>query len=154
MREFSDEDRKKKANRIRLPENPGNLSKEVLAALETSVKSAIKDGYVSCPVGWRIAADAGITRLDVGAMIDKLGIRVTDCTLGCFEVSKTPFSGEITEPFSAHASERVEELQKDGILTCAHLFELARQLGAKPRSLAEAANVRGYKIQQCQLGCF
>ena len=85
MREFSDADRKKKSGRIRLPVNPGNLSEEALSRLENAVKAALKDGYVSCPAGWKVASDLGVSRLDVGAMIDRLGIRVTECRLGCFD---------------------------------------------------------------------
>jgi hypothetical protein len=76
--------------------------------VEQAVKAALKDGYVACPSGWKIARDAGVTRLDVGAMIDKLGVRVTDCQLGCFKVSKTAYAGSMTEPFSDDAARRFE----------------------------------------------
>jgi hypothetical protein len=154
MRDFSDTDRKKKSGRIRLPDNPGNLSEEMLSQLETAVKAALKDGYVPCPSAWKIAGDAGVSRIDVGAMIDKLGIRVTDCMLGCFKVSKTGYTGSVTEPFSEEVDRRVEALGEKGELTCASAFALASELNVKPISLADAANVRGYKIRQCQLGCF
>jgi hypothetical protein len=154
VREFNDADRKKKSKRIQLPENPGNLSGEALAQLETAVKAAVRDGYVACPSGWRIAKDAGVSRLDVGAMIDKLGIRVTDCQLGCFTVSKTPYTGTDTKPFGEELARGVEDLQEQGELTCSNVFSLARNLGVKPRAVADAGNVRGFKIRQCQLGCF
>lgn len=154
MRIFDESDRKKKSGRITLPDNPGGLTSEVLAKLETAVTSALKDGYVSCPVGWKIARDLDISRLDVGAMIDKLGIRVTDCSLGCFKVSKTGFAGKVRAPFSEEAAYRIEVLEEQGALTCANVFGLAKELGVEPMSLADAANVRGYKIRHCQLGCF
>lgn len=154
MRDFSDTDRKKKSGRIRLPDNPGNLSEETLTRLETAVKAALEDGYVPCPAAWKIAKDAGVSRLDVGATIDRLGIRVTDCMLGCFKVSKTAYTGSVTEPFSEEVVCRIEALGAAGELTCASAFALASELNVKPLSVADAANVRGYKIRQCQLGCF
>lgn len=154
MRDFSDTDRKKKSSRITLPDNPGNLSEETLTRLEFAVKAAMKDGYVACPAAWKIADDAGISRLDVGAMLDRLGIRVTDCLLGCFKVGKTAYTGSVTAPFSEEAASRIETLQKRGELTCANVFALARELNVKPMSLADAANARDYRIRQCQLGCF
>jgi hypothetical protein len=154
MRDFNDADRKKKGARIQLPENPGNLSEEALARLETAVKEAAKDGSVACPTGWKLAAGAGVSRLDVGVRIDKLGIRVTDCQLGCFQVGKTPYAGASTEPFGEEVSRRVEVLAEKGDLTCANVFDLARELKVKPRAVADAANVKGSKIRQCQLGCF
>jgi hypothetical protein len=154
MRDFSDADRKKKSGRIKLPDNPGNLSKEALSQLEAAVRAAAKDGYVTCPSGWKVANEAGVSHLDVGAMIDKLGVRVTECQIGCFEVAKTPYTGSATEPFSAEVARRVETLGEKGELNCSSVFALAHELNVKPMSIADAANVRGYKIRKCQLGCF
>lgn len=154
MREFNEADRRKKRGRITLPDNPGNLSAESLAQLKDAVKAAVKDGYVACPSGWKVAKEAGVSRLDVGVMIDKLGVRVTDCQLGCFKVSKTPYAGAEPEVVNDDVASRVEALREGGELTCPNVFALARDLGLKPRSVADVANVRGYKIRNCQLGCF
>lgn len=154
MRDFTDADRQKKRGRIELPNNPDNLSPAALASLETAVQAAARDGLVACPAGWKVAKEAGISRLAVGVMIDRLGLRVTDCQLGCFKVGKTPFGGRATEPFTADVSARVEALREAGELSCSNTFALADELHVKPRSVAEAANVRGYKLSRCQLGCF
>ncbi len=154
MRDFGDADRKKKKARIQLPENPGNLSEEALARLETAVRAAAEGGYVPCPVGWRIAKDLGVSRLDVGAMVDRLGIRITDCQLGCFKVGKTPPGSEPAGPVSDEVARGIEALHGRGELTCSNVFALARDLGVRPLSVAQAANARGYKIRRCQLGCF
>ena len=154
MRDFNDADRTKKSRRIELPENPGNLSEEALSLLEQAVKGAVKEGYLACPAGWRVARDRGVSRLDVGAMMDRLGIRVTDCQLGCFTVSKTAYTGAPAAPLSAEVVRRVEALGAKDELTCASAFALAGELGIAPLSIADAANALGYKIRQCQLGCF
>ena len=98
--------------------------------------------------------DAGVSRLDVGVMIDKLGLRATDCQLGCFSVSKTPRAGPATEPIDAEIARRVEALNEKSELTCPNIFALARERNVKPLSVADAANARGYKLGKCQLGCF
>jgi len=154
MRDFNDADRKKKSGRIRLPENPGNLPAETISRLENAVKGAVKDGYVDCQSGWKLAKDADVSRLDVGAMIDKLGIRVTDCKLGCFKVSKTPYAGSVTEQYGEEVAQRVKALCEKGEITCSNAFALAGELNIKPLSVADAINVLGHKIRQCQLGCF
>ena len=154
MRDFSYTDRKKKSGRIKLPDNPGNLSKEALSQLENAVKAAVKDGYVTCPSGWKVAKDAGVSRLDVGAMSDRLGIRISECQIGCFEVAKTPHTGTATEPFSEEVARSVKALGEKDELTCSNVFALARELNVKPMSVASAANVQGYRLRQCQLGCF
>ncbi|GAB4286669.1 MAG: hypothetical protein Kow0092_40080 [Deferrisomatales bacterium] len=154
MRDFNDADRTKKKRRIQLPENPGNLSEEALGRLEGAVRAAAREGYLACPAGWKIAADQGVSRLDVGAMMDRLGLRVTDCQLGFFQVDKTPYAGEGREPAGEELARRVAELDERGELTCSSVFALARELGVKPRTVADAANAGGHKIRQCQLGCF
>jgi hypothetical protein len=154
MRDFSDADRTKKSRRIRLPDNPGNLAEEALSRLEKAVMAAVKDGCVACPAGWKVARDAEVSRLDVGAMIDRLGIRVADCQLGCFKVSKTPYDGTETESCGEEVIRRVAALGARGELTCASAFALAGELNVKPMSVADAANALGFKVRQCQLGCF
>ena len=154
MRDFNDADRKKKKGRIQLPENPDNLSAEAQARLEAAVKGAVKDGYVPCPSGWRVAKEQGVSRLAVGVAIDRLGIRVSDCQLGCFAVSKTDHLGAVPEPADEELARRVEDLHERGELTCSNVFALAAERKAKPRSVADAANARGHKLRQCQLGCF
>ncbi len=154
MRDFNDADRAKKRRRITLPENPGNLPPDALARLEAAVRQAASGGHLSCPRGWRVARDMGVSRLDVGAMADRLGIRITDCQLGCFKVDKTPYDPGGAEPPSEEVVRRVRELHERGELTCANVFELARELDLRPRTVADAANAGGYKLRQCQLGCF
>jgi hypothetical protein len=51
MRDFSAADRLKKNDRIKLPDNPGNLSAETRSQVEHAIKAALHDGYV------RLAAD-------------------------------------------------------------------------------------------------
>ncbi len=154
MREFNEADRKKKKGRIQLPENPDNLSANALSGLEAAVKEARKEGYVACPTAWRLAKDQGVSRLAVGVMIDRLGIRVADCQLGCFAVSKTDHLGSAPESADEEVARRVEALHAKNELTCSNIFALAAEREAKPRSVADAANARGYKLRQCQLGCF
>jgi len=154
MRDFNDTDRKKKGGRIKLPDNPGNLPEEALSQLENAVKAAVKDGYLTCQSGWRVARDAGVSRLDVGAMIDKLGIRVTGCQIGFFQVAKTPSAGLAAGALNEEIVRCVEALGEKNDLTCTSVFALAGELNVTPMTVADAANARGYKIRQCQLGCF
>ncbi len=154
MRNFNETDRKKKSSRISLPENPGALSTEKLLLLEQAVRSNLIDGYVACRSGWKIANDLDVTRIDVGSMIDKLGIRVTDCQLGCFKVSKMPYLDGVAEQLNDEAVSRIRELKEAGGLTCKSVHDLAHDLKAKPISIANMANAMGCKIRECQLGCF
>ena len=154
MRQFEDIDRQKKKERIKLGDNPANLTTDVLQRLEAAVKGSLKDGYIPCPTGWKIAKDMGIPKMAVGAMMDRLGVRVTDCQIGFFRVDKTPYEGVKKEEPSDEVVKRLKELEEAGELNCTAVFALAHSLRTTPMTISEAANVLGMKIRGCQLGCF
>jgi len=154
MRDFNEADRKKKSARIRLPENPGNLSDEVLAQLRETVKASLVDGYLSCPRAWEIARAANVPRVSVGEITDKLSARVTNCQIGCFKVEKTSHDNTVPENIDGEIINRLETLKESRQLTCAGVFDLALQFKLKPIAIADQANVRSFKIHDCQLGCF
>lgn len=154
MRNFGEDDKTKKRERIRLNENPANLSDLQLAELETAVKASLKGGYLSCPVAWNIAKKAGVPRIAVGVITDKLGLRITDCQLGCFKVDKTPYDGSVPKEVETKLAARLEELTEGNKITCAVAHALAHELKVTPMAVAEAMNVKDMKIRDCQLGCF
>jgi hypothetical protein len=154
MRNFNETDKAKKSERIRLNENPAVLSDKKIAELETAVRASLKDGYLSCPVAWSIAKKAGVPRIAVGAVTDKLGFRITDCQLGCFKVDKTPYDGSVAKEVEVKLSDRLADSAEGNKITCAAAHELARELKVVPMAVAEAMNVKGMKIRDCQLGCF
>jgi hypothetical protein len=153
-RAFNDQDRRKKKMRIHLPENPAGLPKERLQQLEMVVAGSLQDGYLPCPAAWKIAKDFAVPRIAVGAVIDKLGARITDCQIGFFKVDKTPYLAPAPPEPSPELTAGLCELDAGGSLTCLAIFELARGLKTNPMRVSEAANILGLKIRNCQLGCF
>ncbi len=153
-RDFNERDRKKKQARIRLPENPAGLSLESLARLERAVTESLRQEHLPCPVAWRIAKDLDIPRIAVGAAMDKLGARVTDCQIGFFKVDKTPYQDDDPQQPSPELAAGLQELVAARNLTCAEVFALAHRLKTTPLTLSDAANRLGLKIRACQLGCF
>jgi hypothetical protein len=154
MRDFNDKDRSKKSSRIQLEENPGNLTPEALARLESAVKAALKEGHLDCPAGWKIAKDMAIPKTAIGAAMDKLGARIANCQLGFFRVDKTPPPDGAPKEPSPEIAAGLRELEATGELTCLTAFELARRFKTTPMKISEAANILRLKIRNCQLGCF
>lgn len=154
MRDFNDKDREKKAPRKQLEENPANLPPETLDRLESAVRAALRDGYLSCPIGWKIARDMAIPRIAVGAVVDKLGVRITNCQIGFFKVDKTASPEPARVEPSPEIAAGLRELDAAGELTCPAVFELSRRLKTTPLRVSEAANTLKLKIRSCQLGCF
>jgi hypothetical protein len=154
MRDFNEADKKKKQKRIQLEENPGNLSQDQLAQLAEKVKASIKGGYLSCPVAWKIADEEKVPRIAVGNVTDRLGVRVTNCQVGCFKVDKTIPQNIVPRKIDEAIIASMEKLNESRELTCAKVVELAAQIQVAPMDLADIANLRKWKIRQCQLGCF
>ena len=154
MREFNEADRTKKKKRIRIRENPAALYPKVISQLEDRVRTSLKDGYLPCAVAFSIAKETGVPRVAIGEIADRLGVRITDCQLGCFRVDKTVSDSSVSRNIDDEIVSMLRNLKADGELTCTGLFDLARQLKFKPRAIAEVANIQGFKVHNCQLGCF
>ena len=154
MRDFNEADKKKKQKRIQIEENAGNLSKEQRSYLEERVKASLKDGYLSCPVAWKIADETNVPRIAVGNITDRMGIRVANCQVGCFKVDKTVPQNIIPENIGSAIIATMEALNETRELTCAKVIELAVKNKLASMDLADIANLRKWKIRQCQLGCF
>jgi hypothetical protein len=154
MRYFNETDKEKKLERIRLNENPAGLSDEKLPELESAIRASLKEGYLSCPIAWNIAKKAGVPKIAVGAITDKLGVRITDCQLSCFKVDKTPYDSSETKDVAEEIAARLEALSENYKISCAQAFELAHEMKITPQAVAEAVNIKGMKIRDCQLGCF
>jgi hypothetical protein len=154
MRVFGEADKQKKAARIKTPPNPAGLSDEVLSRLADAVRATLHEGSLPCGSAFKIARDADVPRLAVGDVTDRLGIRVSNCQIGCFKVDKIINDSAGTETVDEAVLARVEALKRDGALTCANIFALAQQLKAAPMAVAKVANARNLKVRGCQLGCF
>jgi len=154
MRDFNEADRQKKNIRIKIQEISGNLSKEVLSQLEDTVKASLKDGYLPCPVAWEIAKEAFVSKVAIGEIVDRLGIRITNCQIGCFKIEKTPYDKSVHNNIDGEIITVLKTLKVNNQLTCTKVFDLARQFKLKPMVIASEANAWDLKIHGCQLGCF
>jgi len=53
--------------------------------LEEAIKSKAKEGKIPCAVCFKIADDLGISKKDLGKVLNESNIRISQCQLGCFE---------------------------------------------------------------------
>jgi hypothetical protein len=154
MRNFNEVDKKKKQARIQIKENLGDLSKDVFAQLEDMVKASLRDGNLQCAAAFKIARQAKVPLIAVGEMTDRLGIRITNCQIGCFKVDKIIHNNLENKKIDGKIVTMLETLRKNDELTCANVFELSPQLKLTPMAIADVANLHNLKIHRCQLGCF
>jgi hypothetical protein len=154
MRDFNEASKAKKSTRIQIPNNPDNLSKEELSRLESVVKASLTDGYLSCPVAWEIAKEANVTKIAIGEIADRLGVRMTDCQIGFFKKDKTTYDNPEHKSIDGEIITILKIINENNQLSCAKLFELARKFKLKPITISHEAGAQGLKIIDCQLGCF
>jgi hypothetical protein len=154
MRDFSKADKEKKSQRLQIPTNPDKLSKEQISYLEAMIKALLQDGYLPCLVAWEIADQLEISKISIGEVTDRLGIRITDCQIGFFKKDKTTYNNPEHKSIDSGIITMLQTLNESNQLTCTKMFELARQFRLNPITIAHEAGAQGLKIIGCQLGCF
>lgn len=59
-------------------------AQDVAEELTERLKTSLVEGRLPCAKAWEIARELGIKRARVGRAADALGIRISQCQLGCF----------------------------------------------------------------------
>ena len=154
MRDLNETDKRKKQTRIQIADNPANLSKENLIQLEGKIKESSRDGHLPCGAAHRIAQDAKVPKIAIGELSDQLGIRITNCQIGCFKVDKNLHDNLDKTNRNDNILAMLEILNKTNKLDCAKVFEIADKLKLTPMAVADVANSHDLRIRHCQLGCF
>jgi len=53
--------------------------------LEEVIKEKAKDGKIPCAMCFKVAEDFGISKREIGQILNEINIRISQCQLGCFE---------------------------------------------------------------------
>ncbi len=61
-----------------------SMSDEVDEKVKEAVKAGAKDGRIPCAVALKLAEELGVPALEVGKAANALGIKIAQCSLGCF----------------------------------------------------------------------
>ncbi len=54
------------------------------AELKARIKAAAPQGKIPCAAAFKLAEDLGLTRAQMGELLDELKIKIIQCQLGCF----------------------------------------------------------------------
>lgn len=127
---------------------------EVTGNLEQAVINSLVDGYLPCPVAFGLSKRLGVGTDEIGATVDDLGIRITDCQLGCFKVEKSPHDDLEGRVFSQEIVNSIKGSLEDGDLPCKKAHELGREFKVGLKEIGDAATSIKIRISRCQLGCF
>ncbi len=53
--------------------------------LEEAILKASKEGKLPCAVCFKIAEDFGISKREMGEILNEMKIKISQCQLGCFK---------------------------------------------------------------------
>ena len=52
--------------------------------VKTRIKAAAPEGKIPCAAAFRLAEELGISRKELGNLLNDMRIRISQCQLGCF----------------------------------------------------------------------
>jgi hypothetical protein len=52
--------------------------------IKARIKAAAPEGKITCPAAMSLAKELGISRKQLGELLNELRIKITQCQLGCF----------------------------------------------------------------------
>ena len=125
-------------------------------ALVERIRSSAVNGRLPCPNTFRIAAELGITPLEVGEKATQLGIKISRCQLGLFGYDDLGSKSVVTpmKDVPERLKAEITAHLVDGRLPCEAAWEIAKKLKIGKVQVSGAAEALGIKISSCQLGCF
>ena len=53
--------------------------------IEDKIKEKAKGNKIPCPVCFKIAEDFGISKKEIGEILNEMKIKISQCQLGCFD---------------------------------------------------------------------
>jgi len=53
--------------------------------LEEAILAKAKDGKLPCALCFKIAEDFGVSKREMGKILNEIKIKISQCQLGCFE---------------------------------------------------------------------
>ncbi len=52
--------------------------------LKAKIRAAVPEGKIPCAAAFKLAKDLGLSRKEIGDLLNELRIKITQCQLGCF----------------------------------------------------------------------
>jgi len=123
-------------------------------SLDKEITALLVGGRLSCPMAFKVSRKLDIVPRAVGDKADEMGVRITDCQLGCFGVKKATHEDLKDVPVDNNAAGAVRSSLANGKLNCESAWGIARQLKVSRKKVGDTATQLKLSIANCQLGCF
>jgi len=124
--------------------------------LERKLKDRLRDGQLPCAFAFRLAAETKTTPAEVGAEVNRLGVRISRCQLGLFGYKAFGRKGLLQgfEEVPGDVAVSLKAAATNGTISCADLWRVAEEHGLPRVAVACAAETLDLQVTPCQLGCF
>jgi hypothetical protein len=132
--------------------HPGE--KDVDPVLVKAVHEKASDKKITCVAAFNIVGTCGTTASEVGFTLDMLDIRIIRCQMGIFGYEPEKKAVKPMENVPVDLESSIKCKVKDGRLTCASAWEIAKTLNMPKMHVSSACEKLGIKVKPCQLGAF
>ncbi len=122
--------------------------------LAEEINASLTEGRLPCPVAFQMARKLDVKLGLVGEKADELGIKVSNCQLGCFGKEKATHEELKDMQIAPAVAEAIQSSLVDGKIPCKTAHDLARQLKVGRRKVGDTASKLNIRVSDCQLGCF
>jgi hypothetical protein len=122
------------------------------------MKRVLRDGQLPCAVAFDEGQKRGLTAAQIGEWADANEVRVSHCQLGLFGYGpKAEGKHKIVRPAETVEDDLAAALRahaREGRIPCADVWAVAAAAGIARLEASAAVEALGFRVSQCQLGCF
>ena len=132
---------------------PGN-SRDTDLALTEEINASLSEGKLPCPLAFKVADKLNIIPITVGKKTDEMGIKISDCQLGCFGKGKVTREALNEMEITPSVTDAIQASLVNGKIPCKTSHDLSRTLKVSRKRVGDTASKLNIKVSDCQLGCF
>ena len=133
-----------------IPEN----KKDTDRILGEEITASLIEGRLPCPIAFKVARKLKVIPITVGNKADELGIKVSNCQLGCFGKEKATHEELSDMKVAPVIAEAIQASLVKGKIYCKTAWDTARRLQVSRRKVGDTASKLDIRVSDCQLGCF
>ena len=122
--------------------------------IRTQLEKSAVDETITCSHVHRIAKLLEKNPAEIGAQVDLMELRLTECSLGLFGYGPSRKKLNDNIEVSDMLKSALEGIAPEGRTTCIQCWNLARKLKMKRVDISSACEKLSIKIKKCQLGAF
>lgn len=123
-------------------------------AICTLLENDRDENTITCASAHKIAKSLRISPAQVGVQADLMELGICQCQMGLFGygpgIKKLDLAYKLDGPTDA----ALESAARDGRISCADAWNLARELKCSRLEMGSACEAKGLRIKPCQLGAF